>query len=92
MHARACMYACVRTRTPMLFNDYFDIFLSHLSPEVVSQGNYMDPHCGGKQVIVRLFEWKWTDIAEECERILGPKGFCGVQVRLSIRRKSETEF
>ncbi|KAH9519303.1 Alpha-amylase A type-1/2 [Bulinus truncatus] len=41
---------------------------------------YHDPHCGGKQVIVHLFEWKWTDIAKECERYLGPKGFCGVQV------------
>ncbi|XP_055893860.1 alpha-amylase-like [Biomphalaria glabrata] len=41
---------------------------------------YHDPHCGGKQVIVHLFEWKWTDIAKECERFLGPKGFCGVQV------------
>ncbi|XP_059150386.1 alpha-amylase-like [Physella acuta] len=41
---------------------------------------YHDPHCGGKQVIVHLFEWKWTEIAKECERYLGPKGFCGVQV------------
>ncbi|CAL1534471.1 unnamed protein product [Lymnaea stagnalis] len=41
---------------------------------------YHDPHCGGKQVIVHLFEWKWTDIAKECERYLGPKGFCGVQI------------
>ncbi|XP_055893859.1 alpha-amylase-like [Biomphalaria glabrata] len=41
---------------------------------------YHDPHCGGKQVIVHLFEWKWTDIAKECERFLGPKGYCGVQV------------
>ncbi|KAH3853812.1 alpha-amylase A-like [Dreissena polymorpha] len=41
---------------------------------------YTDPHCGGKQVIVHLFEWKWTDIALECERFLSKKGFCGVQV------------
>ncbi|KAK3099826.1 hypothetical protein FSP39_010394 [Pinctada imbricata] len=41
---------------------------------------YTDPHCNGKQVIVHLFEWKWTDIANECERFLGKKGFCGVQV------------
>ncbi|XP_005089737.2 alpha-amylase [Aplysia californica] len=40
---------------------------------------YHDPHCDGRQVIVHLFEWKWTDIAKECERYLGPKGFCGVQ-------------
>ena len=50
---------------------------------MVTHDNYTDPQCGGKQVIVQLFEWKWTDIAKECERFLGPKGFCGVQVRLS---------
>ncbi|KAJ8028480.1 Alpha-amylase 2B [Holothuria leucospilota] len=33
-----------------------------------------------RQVIVHLFEWKWTDIALECERFLGPYGFGGVQV------------
>lgn len=27
-----------------------------------------DPNCDGKTVIVHLFEWKWTDIAAECER------------------------
>ena len=47
---------------------------------VLASGEYLDPHCDGKQVIVHLFEWKWTEIAEECERFLGPKGFCGVQV------------
>ena len=29
---------------------------------------------------MHLFEWKWTDIANECEEYLGPKGFCAVQV------------
>ncbi|XP_066271759.1 alpha-amylase 1-like [Branchiostoma lanceolatum] len=33
-----------------------------------------------KQAIVHLFEWRWVDIAEECERFLGPNGFGGVQV------------
>ncbi|CAG0888559.1 unnamed protein product [Cyprideis torosa] len=45
-----------------------------------SSSGYHDPHCYGKQVIVHLFEWKWRDIAAECERFLGPMGFCGVQV------------
>jgi alpha-amylase len=31
-------------------------------------------------VFVHLFEWKWTDIATECERVLGPAGFTAVQV------------
>ncbi|XP_071087740.1 alpha-amylase-like [Haliotis cracherodii] len=43
-------------------------------------GAHTDPHCDGKQVMVHLFEWKWTDVANECERFLSQKGFCGVQV------------
>ncbi|PYP27402.1 MAG: ATPase [Gemmatimonadetes bacterium] len=31
-------------------------------------------------VFVHLFEWKWTDIANECETVLGPAGFNAVQV------------
>ncbi|KFO26899.1 Pancreatic alpha-amylase [Fukomys damarensis] len=34
----------------------------------------------GRTSIVHLFEWRWADIAAECERYLGPKGFGGVQV------------
>ena len=34
----------------------------------------------GRQAIVHLFEWRWDDIAAECERFLGPKGYCGVQI------------
>lgn len=33
-----------------------------------------------RTVFVHLFEWKWTDIAQECETFLGPRGFAGVQV------------
>lgn len=29
---------------------------------------------------VHLFEWKWTDIASECENFLGAKGYAAVQV------------
>ena len=31
-------------------------------------------------VFVHLFEWKWSDIATECETVLGPAGFTAVQV------------
>ncbi|XP_059120957.1 pancreatic alpha-amylase isoform X2 [Peromyscus eremicus] len=34
----------------------------------------------GRTAIVHLFEWRWVDIAKECERYLAPKGFGGVQV------------
>jgi len=30
--------------------------------------------------IVHLFQWKFNDIANECEKVLGPKGFEGVQI------------
>ena len=33
-----------------------------------------------RTVFVHLFEWKWTDIAQECENFLGPKGYAAVQV------------
>ncbi|KAK7810611.1 hypothetical protein U0070_008232, partial [Myodes glareolus] len=40
-----------------------------------------DPHTQyGRTAIVHLFEWRWVDIAKECERYLAPKGFGGVQV------------
>ncbi|CAG2253198.1 AMY [Mytilus edulis] len=47
---------------------------------IKTQDEYRDPHCDGKQVIVELFEWRFADIANECERFLGDKDFCGVQV------------
>jgi alpha-amylase len=31
-------------------------------------------------VAVHLFDWKWTDIATECENVLGPAGFAAVQI------------
>ncbi|KAK7085956.1 hypothetical protein SK128_005871 [Halocaridina rubra] len=39
-----------------------------------------NPACDGKTVLVHLFEWKWTDIALECERFLASGGYCGVQL------------
>nr|BAM74656.1 alpha-amylase [Haliotis discus hannai] len=42
---------------------------------------YSDPHCSsGRSAITHLFEWTWSDIAKECERFLGPYGYCGVQI------------
>ncbi len=29
---------------------------------------------------VQLFEWSWSDVANECEKFLGPKGYKAVQV------------
>lgn len=33
-----------------------------------------------RTTMVHLFEWKWNDIARECEIYLGPNGFAAVQV------------
>uniref|UniRef100_A0A3Q1JGM0 Alpha-amylase n=1 Tax=Anabas testudineus TaxID=64144 RepID=A0A3Q1JGM0_ANATE len=40
-----------------------------------------DPHTRhGRTAIVHLFEWRWADIAAECERYLAPNGYAGVQI------------
>ena len=31
-------------------------------------------------VFVQLFEWRWLDIAQECEQVLGPSGITAVQI------------
>ena len=54
-----------------------------LSLALVATGarGYTETHCkDSKQAIVHLFEWSWDAIADECTKVLGPKGFCGVQV------------
>jgi alpha-amylase len=38
------------------------------------------PPAAGGVAFVQLFEWKWTDVARECETYLGPKGFTAVQI------------
>ncbi|CAL1294458.1 unnamed protein product [Larinioides sclopetarius] len=46
-----------------------------------AQGAHHEPHFQpGRTTIVHLFEWKWNDIADECEQFLGPFGFGGVQI------------
>ena len=37
-------------------------------------------HAAAGDVFVHLFEWKWTDVATECEQVLGPAGYRAVQV------------
>ena len=57
---------------------------------VQSWSDYHNPNCAENRAsIVHLFEWKWTDIANECERFLGPRGFCGVQVRYFLQVKTK---
>ena len=37
-------------------------------------------HAAAGDVFVHLFEWKWTDVAAECENVLGPAGYAAVQI------------
>lgn len=55
----------------------FTIFAFELSISFAQK----DPHwLDDRNTIVHLFEWKFTDIADECERFLSKKGYAGVQV------------
>src|SRR5438552_17722893 len=47
---------------------------------VLAQTYRPSGHQAAGDVVVHLFEWKWTDIATECETVLGPAGFKAVQV------------
>lgn len=42
--------------------------------------------------IVHLVEWKWDDIADECERYLAPNGFKGIQVSPPTENAIVREF
>ena len=47
----------------------------------VGADDYTETHCKDKkQAIVHLFEWSHDSVADECLKVLGPKGYCGVQV------------
>lgn len=46
---------------------------------------FKNPHYApGHTTMVHLFEWRWDDIAAECERFLGPNGFGGIQVFIHL--------
>ena len=45
---------------------------------------YDDIHgVNGKDTVVFLFNWKWPDIANECEQFLSKYGYAAVRVRCS---------
>jgi alpha-amylase len=37
-------------------------------------------HMAAGDVFVHLFEWKWADVASECETVLGPVGYSAAQI------------
>ncbi|KAL3280312.1 hypothetical protein HHI36_017801 [Cryptolaemus montrouzieri] len=57
------------------------LHLSLFSLSLVFINAQKDPNfVGNRSTIVHLFEWKWLDIAKECEDFLAPRGYGGVQI------------
>jgi len=80
------MYVTIVTNILHLHFLYFKLFFLLCRLVIPVSGSiYSDPHCApGRDTITHLFEWKWSDVKAECERFLGPNGYCGVQVCLSL--------
>ncbi|XP_071851934.1 alpha-amylase B-like [Apostichopus japonicus] len=55
-------------------------FLVLLFVVATARAQYDLNMASGRSTMVHLFEWKWPDIADECENFLGPYGYGGVQV------------
>ena len=62
---------------------YEESLFKKLISKIIDKDGYLGNYqCNGNSdVFVQLFEWKWTDIANECEQVLVSRGYCGVQVR-----------
>jgi len=58
----------------------FTIFITVLVALHATNAQWDPYFTDGRTTMVHLFEWKWEDIADECDRFLGPKGYGGVQV------------
>lgn len=54
----------------LIFTSFLAIALAQKNPH----------YLGDRTTMVHLFEWKFNDIAKECENFLGPNGYGGVQV------------
>lgn len=49
-------------------------------PPVLGQAYTSSGRAAAGDVFVHMFEWRWADIARECEAVLGPRGYKGVQI------------
>lgn len=50
------------------------------TPPVLGQQYTASGRAAAGDVFVHLFEWRWNDIARECEAVLGPRGYKGIQI------------
>ena len=56
------------------------LLLLAVAPRPTDSRYYGSYYCQpGRDVFVQLFEWKWTDVENEC-RWLAQHNFCAVQV------------
>ena len=51
-----------------------------VTPPVLGSVYVSSGRAAAGDVFVHLFEWTWPDIARECEQVLGPRGYKGVQI------------
>lgn len=62
----------------MILKVFYAALLACLVAPSIQQ---LNPHyLYNRTVMVHLFEWKFNDIAQECEQFLAPKGYGGVQL------------
>lgn len=54
--------------------------LALLAPLLLVAGQHNMHQLDERSVIAQMFEWRFEDIAFECEQHLGPKGYAAVQV------------
>ena len=70
--ACAALCACLPTRTNSTSR------VSDTANQLQGADPFAAPAPG--RVMVHLFEWRWDDVAKECESVLGPAGIYSVQV------------
>lgn len=63
-----------------IFNMFIKIVTTILISAVLVKAQKDTHILPGKSTIVHLFEWKWNDIAKECEEFLSRKGYGAIQV------------
>ncbi|MES3033937.1 MAG: alpha-amylase family protein [Gemmatimonadota bacterium] len=49
-------------------------------PPVLGTNYVSSGRAAAGDVFVHMFEWRWTDIARECELVLGPRGYKAIQI------------
>lgn len=71
------------------------IFIAVMALFGASSAQWTENMWDNRNTIVHLFEWKFSDIADECERFLQEKGYGGVQViaksSIKLHKFSEIE-